>query len=621
MPIGAAHPVRKVRHLEDGLAVDLDLFPEANVVGHGALSVTVTARIADVPAHPDARCCDIEIAGSAADFPMEDLAFPEALRLDGATTPAEWRYLLPYGQGILVDVAGTAPHAAKQVNFHDYKITLPLAAAINRTSGAAVMVISPQGHDHGLRPGYDGAIGLQLVQLASLGTWRYDRRWRVVSIAAGGVNALAKIARAELRRSDLKLVSARDKAAMLPQFVRNAVGGTHLWCHMDTLTARLINDLAESGIRSLLVMGRPADDGAIPAARMAGYGSGPYFQTYDVFPPGSVRELEWRNTYPPEGASHGFPHQLRRNRDGFYDYAWVHLPVASSAHHWEFSDALGSDGKVFRRTTAVHDEYPVQSYRRCQVFHREVIAEHGLPLLDRLGSTAVFYDICTTILGLECADPKHPCDRRHDIELRNAALSMLADTNRIVLSEDGKWWALDIAHGFEGGLNYDGMESFDNITLTDYAFNPKNWLTEFSFDHRLPFFSMVAGFTVASTFWWGRGQDRHAETRRAKDAFAALAGGNPIFVVDPAHPLTPGTSRWEAFVATAKAFDVLRDQIFGVPIEHFEAHGPHHATTTFENGVTVVGNVGPEPAGGLAPGEYRVLAQGGELVAGNGPAA
>jgi hypothetical protein len=129
---------------------------------------------------------------------------------------------------------------------------------------------------------------------------------------------------------------------------------------------------------------------------------------------------------------------------------------------------------------------------------------------------------------------------------------------------------------------------------------------------------MVMGFTVASTFWWGRGQDRHAETRRAKDAFAALAGANPIFVVDPVHPLTPGSLRWDAFVQTAKSFDALRSQIFGVPIDYFETFGSHLAKTTFENGVTIEANVGPEASDELSAGEYRVRTPSGEIVAGNG---
>jgi len=617
LPIGAAHRLEASRARDDGIELDIELFPEARVAGHGALKLTLSARLEVDAAFPGARFCALELRCADPDFPLEDLAFPDALTVDAPGAAGAWRYLLPYGQGILVDSAGTAPHAMKRVDFHDYKITMPLAAALAGTA-AAVMVFSPQGHDHGIGPLYDGRIGLGLVQLASLGTWRYDRAWRIVSIAEGGVNALAKLARAEMRRAGFALKSAAEKAAELPATIQSALGGTHLWCHADTLTSRLVGDLAGSGIRSLLVMGRPADTGATAAINAAGFASGPYFQTYDVYPPGSVRELEWRNTYPPEGASHGFPEQLRRNRDGFYDYAWVHLPMRHSDHHWVFSDALGSDGKVFRRTHAIHEEYPVQSYRRCQVFHREVIAAHGLPMLDRLGSSAVFYDICTTMLGLECADPKHLCDRRQDVALRRAALEMLIDTNRIVLSEDGKWWAVDHAHGFEGGLNYDGMESLDNITLTDYEFNPHNWQTEFNLDYRVPFFSMVMGFTTTSTFWWGRGQDRHAETRRAKDAFAALAGGNPIFVVDPAHPLTPGTPRWTEFVATARAFDALRAQVFGVPIDRIDVADAHRARTVFENGVVVEANVGPRRSDGLGAGEYRVHAPSGEIVAGNG---
>ena len=80
------------------------------------------------------------------------------------------------------------------------------------------------------------------------------------------------------------------------------------------------------------------------AVREAGYASGPYFQTYDVFPPGLVTPLEWRNTYPPEGASHGFPEQLRRDRNGFLDYGWNHIPIEYGDRNWATSEALGSDG-------------------------------------------------------------------------------------------------------------------------------------------------------------------------------------------------------------------------------------------------------------------------------------
>jgi hypothetical protein len=620
MPIGEAHHVSGVRRLADGFVLDIDVFPDAAVAGHGRFAVSLIARLAGDSSFPEACLCDIEIVAADAAFPLEDLAFPGRLNVDGSNDRSDWQYLLPYGEGILVDADGTAPHAMKQVSFHDYKITMPLVAALSG-NGAGVMAITQQGHDHGIRPGYDGDISLQLVQLACLGTWRYDRSWRMVTIGEGGVNTLAKIARSELKRSGLALRSLRDKVAALPSGMCGAPGGTHLWCHMDTLTTQLVSDLAATGIRALMVMGRPADSTAMTTVREAGFASGPYFQTYDVFPPGSVRELEWRNTYPPEGASHGFPHQLRRNRDGFFDYAWVHLPMAHSEHHWAFTDALGSDGRVVRRTHAIHEQYPVQSYRRCQLFHREVIAEYGLPMLDKLGSTAVFYDICTTMFGLECADPRHPCERRQDVDLRKKALTDFIDTQRIVMSEDGKWWAVDLAHGFEGGLNYDGMESLDNITLTDYEFNSNNWNTEFNLEHRIPFFSMIMGHTVASTFWWGRGQDRHSETRRAKDAFAALLGGNPIFVVDPAHPLHSGTARWQDFVDTAKAFDVLRNHTLGVPIDRFDVHGKHHGTTRFENGVVVDANVGPFPADGLDAGEYRVYSPSGDPVAGNGPAA
>src|SRR4051812_4788218 len=77
--VGAAHRVAAVRYLDDGIALDANVFPSAHVQGHGSLSLTLTARIAEDGAIPDARFVDIEISGNDASFPMEDLVFPGPL--------------------------------------------------------------------------------------------------------------------------------------------------------------------------------------------------------------------------------------------------------------------------------------------------------------------------------------------------------------------------------------------------------------------------------------------------------------------------------------------------------------------------------------------------------------
>lgn len=218
-------------------------------------------------------------------------------------------------------------------------------------------------------------------------------------------------------------------------------------------------------------------------------------------------------------------------------------------------------------------------------------------------------------MGLECYSPSHPCDRRQDVQYRLDALESLGAANRLVFSEAGKWWAIDHLNGFEGLLSYDQELNEDCMQLTDFPEDPSRRAYEFNLDHRAPLFGMVARHAVSRTLWWGTGQDRHIATWSAKDALTALFGANPILVVDPDHPLAPGSARWERFTRSAAAFDVLHDLSRDARITSYESDGPHVGRTEFEGGVTVEANVGFAPQAGLAPGEFVVRDAGGRTVA------
>jgi hypothetical protein len=312
---------------------------------------------------------------------------------------------------------------------------------------------------------------------------------------------------------------------------------------------------------------------------------------------------------------------LIRDMAGWLDPAWMYLPFPPGTRFWKTEHYLEADGTAGLRRHYQHDQVQVRSYRRCPSRHRAVIERRALPMLDTVGASAVFFDIATAMWGFECYAPEHPCDRRQDVAFRREALATLAATGRPVFSEAGKWWAIDDVHGFEGLLSYDQELNEDCMQLTDYPEDPDRRAYEFNLEHRVPLFGMVARHAVTRTMWWGTGQDRHQATWPAKDAIAALFGANPIFVVDPDHPLTPGTPRWQHFTRTARAFDTLADLAPDARVVSYETAGPHVGRTEFEGGATVEANVGFTAHDGLAPGQFVVRDAGGHTVVTVDPAA
>lgn len=592
-------------------------YPLAGIGGHGVLEVTLRV-IVDDEARAGRSAVTLTMDATP-NYPLAELIGPVLRPRTAASSAGEWNFLVPDGEGLWLRGDGTGYGQRPRVTFHDHRITLPMTALVN-DAGATLVVTAVEGHDHAVdvHTGRDEKLpGLGLVCLSAMGAWAYRREWRVVTQPAGGLAAVADAVTEQLRRGGLRLRTQTEKMREhgIPQRIRESIGGTVVWCHFDTLTASIVADLQAARLRSVLVLGRPADEHARAALLTSPYASGPYLQTYDVFPTGSVQELGWRGTYPPEGASDGWPDDLIRDMNGWLDPAWMYLPFPRGATFWEMEEHLAADGTVASRRRYVHDEVQVRSYRRCPSRHRAVVDSRGLPTLDALGASAVFYDIATAMWGLECYSPDHPCDRRQDAHYRRDALAALGAGDRLVFSEAGKWWAIDDVNGFEGLLSYDQELNEDCIQLTDYPEDRSRRTYEFDLGHRAPLFGMVARHAVTRTLWWGTGQDRHPATWPAKDALTALFGANPILVVDPDHPLAPGSERWRRFSRSAAAFDVLRDLARDARITSYETAGPSVGNTEFEGGITVEANVGFTSAGGLAPGEFVVRDAKGSTVA------
>ncbi len=580
-------------------------YPGMKIPGYGALVLDVSFALDE-----DGPGMTLSLDGPP-DYPMEELALPGPFRLDmNAGQAGDWRFVLPIGEGLALPADRQTPFLGR-VNFWDSP--LPAAALMQQPfkTGAALLLVACQGHDHAALPliAENGqGPGFNLSQMATLGRWGYRRSWRVIYIPHGGLSALAAKIRQEINRMGVAIPTLQEKLSQsgVPANLHGSVGGTHLWWHSSKIPVRLIRNLYAAGLKSVVLLGRVADGSDTAAkAAAAGYIIAPYFQTYDVFQPGFGKELEWRGVYPPEGATHGWPAQLIRDMQGWYEKAWTHMPCRHAEPHWRMKPFLAATGDMQQRAIATHHEHITSTQRRCPVFHADLFRRYASPMLKRSGYTGVFCDILTAMPGRECYSEEHPCDRRRDVQERRKVFAEGLKSHHLFLSEGGRWWALDLAHGFEGVLSF-GEGNINNNTLTDYPFDPAWYDTQFNLDIRVPLFSMVARHSVTQTLWWGHGQDRHAQSWDAKNALCALFGGNPIYIADSTHLMEPGTPKWNRFVAGCRAFDTLRAATWGAELTQYETLCKHVAISTFANGVSVKANIGPVAAEGLAPGSFSI---------------
>lgn len=604
--------------IDGGLRFEYRPHPGATPGAFGELVLTATITAGSTAGRGPSRVASIRLSGPH-DYPLDEYSGPTITAAENGSGRDDWNYLVPDGDGLWMRADGSGPGARSRLVFHEHRISLPMSAMVD-ARGAAIMVTGVGGNDHAL----DFAIGadesdlsgLRLVNFASLGTWHHDREWRVAVVPEGGAHALATEMAAQLREQGLRLPTQTQKMTDrgVPARLHASVGGTILWCHFDTLTSEMVGNLASAGLESVMVMGRPADEAATAKLAASAYAGGPYFQTYDVFPPGSVEELGWRGVYPPEGATAGWPEDLIHDMAGWLNAGWRYLPFAQGDKFWETEQFLESTGEVGRRAKALHNGTTIQTYRRCPSRHRHVVEERGIPMLESLEATALFYDIATAMYALECYSPDHPVHRIEDIEYRKEILELLGAPGRLVHSEAGKWWGIDLVNTFEGLFSYDWEFNIGSIQLEDYPANPSRRGYEFNLEHRVPFFGMVARHAVSRTMWWGTGQDRHAETWDSNNAITALFGANPIYVVDPDHPLEPGTERWSKFTQSTASFDELRRQTLDQNIVSYETDGPNMGRSVFEGGASVEVNVGLIAQNGLAPGETIIRDANGNTV-------
>lgn len=589
-----------------------------SIPGHGVFDAAVSMVADAVPADSDVIGLTIRISAASA-YPFDELTLPGPVRLARPST--RWHFLAPRAEGEVLPADGADGARSSRVAFWDNGISLPMVALLDgrHAQGGSLFAFAVQGQDEAvdmLAPDAGRGPGMALVHAARMGRWGGDRVWRLVWVQRPGLVALARSVRAELRASGFLLQTLPDKltAHGVPAALQESIGGTHVWWSLGTVPPAFAADLHRDGLRSVALMGSvtPGSDAARELAA-AGHVVAPYFQSTDALPPGSVELREWRGTYPPEGTHDGWPDQLLRARNGHYEPNWLHFPNADGLPVWAAEDHLGIDGAPARRDRMVRDVHFTQGYLRCPRFHGDVAERHLLPLLDRDGYGGVFYDVLTAHHTSECYASGHPCDRAGDVEMRLRALRRVTAGGRFVSSEFGRWWAVDDLHAFEGILTY-GEWDANHAVLGDYAFRDEWWDTAFNLQRRVPFFGLVARQCVARTLWWGQGQDRNVESWGAKDALCALFGGNPIFVVDPLHPLAAGSPRWNRFAGTVRAFDVLRAHTWGRAIDAYEVQGKHVGITTFEGGATVRANLGPEPAAGMAPGSWELYDAAGSLL-------
>ena len=462
---------------ETGLRISFRPAPDVAPVGFGDLELTAFIDFGSDAGRDPHRVVSIRISGPA-EYPLDEYCGPTITpRADGSSRD-DWRFLLPDGDGLWMRTDGTGPGARARLVFHEHRISLPMSALVD-DSGAALMVSGVGGNDHALDfhtpAGADGAARdapreLRVTRhLASRPpvAHRLDSRGRRGGARCRDVHTAPRAGcpADDTDREDDRTWRSRTAPSLGGRHhtlvsLRHA-HGDHRERPVGGGTRVSHGDGTSRGCRRYIRTRRSPSTPADPTSR----------------PTTCSRPGRWRSS----GGAASIRRKVRRpagrrisstTRAGWLNAGWRYLPFADGDQFWTTEEYLDASGEVGRRARAVHNATTVQTYRRCPSRHRHVVEEHGIPMLESLGATALFYDIATAMYALECYSPDHPVHRIEDIEHRLGILDLLGEPGRLVHSEAGKWWGIDHVNTFEGLFSYDWEFNIGSIQLEDYPVNP-----------------------------------------------------------------------------------------------------------------------------------------------------
>jgi hypothetical protein len=360
------------------------------------------------------------------------------------------------------------------------------------------------------------------------------------------------------------VVTLKQKAASVPQ-VDKLVGAVDLWYWKDAPTWTRDNSGAADFGRQLKTLGidrvlwSQEQPGPVVAQLNAlGFLTGRYDIYQDVWGPDNPNK--WVNR-------DGWPDDLVLNPDGSRLPGWV-----DRVNGKDYPGGVISSG---RSLVWEQKKVPVD------------LADHPYG--------ARFLDTVTASPLREDWSPAHPLSRSDDKANKLEMLAWLSREKHLVVgSETGFDFAVPALHYFEGMMSLGPFRLPDSGYDLTSAKTPTPAFLEFQVGpkYRIPLFELVYHDCVVSYWYWGDSSNRVPEYWNERDAFNALYGTGPLWIVD--------RSTWskyaERFAQSYRATAVARRTGYSEMTSHVFLTDDHTVQrTTFADGTVVTANFGSQP--------------------------
>jgi hypothetical protein len=496
----------------------------------------------------------LTINGTAMD---SDVSFPGPLL---ARAGQSW--VLPLNEGLMVPASLPAAMRYEDwVLYGGHGLCMPFVGLTDGTNSLLAVAETPDDARLRLRTDAAGS-GADFTWQPSRGSWRYERRLRLVPVA-GDYVAVAKAYRAYAQSKGL-VVTLKEKAERVPQ-VDRLVGAVDLWYWKDAPTwTRDDSNAAEFG-RQLKKLGvdrvlwsQQQSGATVAGLNGLGFLTGRYDIYQDVWGPDNPNK--WVNR-------DGWPDDLVLEPDGRPMRGWV--------------DRI--NGK----------DYPggVISSGRSLVWEKKKVP---LDLADHAYG-ARFLDTVTASPLREDWSLAHPLSRTDDKANKLEMLAWLSrDEGLVVGSETGFDFAVPALHYFEGMMSLGQFRLPDSGYDLTSAKTPTPEFLEFQVGpkYRIPLFELVYHDCVVSYWYWGDSSNRVPELWDERDTFNALYGTGPLWIVDP-----PTWSKYrDRFVQSYRSTAVARHTGYSEMTGHVFLTDDHTVQrTTFADGTVVTANFGRQP--------------------------
>jgi hypothetical protein len=419
--------------------------------------------------------------------------------------------VVPMNEGISYPVDDASIEPMRLIAYGGHGICMSFFGATDGERG--YMALLETADDAAIRIGRPhGRLTIAPEWEGQKGRFAYTRRMRYVFLAEGGHVAMCKRYRRYAQEIG-RFRTLSDKRAENPN-VDRLIGAVNLWT-WERWPRYLAQEMHDMGLEHVLWSEVRAGKGVDPAVDVRaindlGYLSSVYDIYQDVMDPANYDKLRFVHWRWPEAA---WPDDLMIGPDGDWRKGWK---IKSK----EFEQ----DSKW----------YPcgVVCDRQAPPYARERIAQE----LETLPYTCRFIDTTTASPWRECYHPDHPQTRSESREHKMELLRLVSEEFGLVTGcETGHDAAVPYVHYFEG------MLSLGPYRIPDAGRDMRRiWdevpdrVRKFQVGHqyRLPLWELVYHDCVVAHWYWGDYNNKLPAIWDQRDAFNALYGTAPMFMLD-----------------------------------------------------------------------------------------